>query len=232
LTSNPRFVNLSTAKADWWQHSLMRSGYFIGAVLLHLLAFLMLATWIVFKAPIPQVDGNFRTVAIAPPPPPPPAPPAASGGDAVNNFEPSAQAVPTPSVPSIVVTSNLSAFMVKSVAVAIPNLPASTATPSGSGLTGHDAPGEQTGAGSPFGSADSGNHSQFEGYLYDLKQTRDGQSTNMDSGLYEKKILEFVNANWDEGVLHDFYKSPKALSTSSIFVNIKKAQDGPKTKGV
>lgn len=225
-------MNTSIPKSGRWQHSLTRSGYFVGALLLHLIAFFMLATWIIFKAPIPQNDGNFRTVAIAPPPPPPPAPPSAAGGDAANNFEPSAETVPAPSVPSIVATSNLSDFAIKSVAVAIPNLPAATAPPSGSGLSGHDAPGQDVGSGSPFGSADSGNHNQFEGYLYDLKQTRDGQSTNMDPGLYEQKILQFINSDWDEGVFRDFYKSPKELSTSSIFVPVIHAEDGPKAFGV
>jgi hypothetical protein len=104
--------------------------------------------------------------------------------------------------------------------------------PAGSGLSGHNAPGEQVGAGSPFGSATNGGGHQFEGFLYDLKQTRDGQATNMDPGLYEQKILEFVNSNWSEGVFRDYYKSSKSLSTPSIFVPIINADDGPKAFGV
>ena len=220
------------ARSDRWQHTLTRSGYLVGAILLHFVVFLLLATWVIFKAPARQLDASFLHANIAPPPPPPPAPPAASGGDSANNFEPTAQSVPAPSVPSLIVTSNVSAFTVKSVAVAIPNLPAAVAPPSGSGMSGHDAAGQSVGAGNPFGSSDNGGHNQLEGYLYDLKQSRSGQANGMDSGLYEKRILEFINGNWDEGVLRDYYKSAKPLSTSSIFIPIINAEDGPKAFGV
>jgi hypothetical protein len=53
---------------------LSRSGYFLGAVLLHLLIFLIVATWVVFKAPTPPPDDFVKTYvpSAAPPPPPPP----------------------------------------------------------------------------------------------------------------------------------------------------------------
>jgi len=216
---------------DRWQGRLIRSGYFVGAVLLHLILFLLLATWIVFKAPATQVDvTSFLPVSVRRPPPPAPPPP--SGGDAANNFEPAVQTAPPPTVPTIVATLNSSSFTVKTVKVAIPNLPASMSAPVGTGLSGHDAPGQEAGAGSPFGSAGGSGVPQLEGYLYDFKQTRDGQPTNIDSGGYEHKILDFINADWDESVLRDYYKSPKPLSTSSIFVPVINAEDGPKAFGV
>jgi hypothetical protein len=225
-------LNITLSKPDKLQSSLIRSGYFVGAVLLHVVVFFMVATWIVFKAPAVHNDSTFLSTSVAAPPPPPPAPPAASGGDAVNNFEPAAQATPTPAMPSIVVTSNASAFSVNAVTVAIPNLPAATTPPSGSGLSGHDTPGQQAGAGSPFGVAETGGATQLEGYLYDLKQTSDRQPTNLDPGGYHNKLRDFIAAGWDSDVLRPFYKCPKALSTSSIFVPVIDAADGPKAFGV
>ena len=225
-------MNTTLAKPDKLQQSLMRSGYFVGALLLHVLAFFLLATYVIFKAPVIASDATFLSVPAVKPPPPPPIPPAAAGGDAANNFEPSQEVVPTPSVPSIVVTSNVSTFDVSAVKVSIPNLPAATAPPSGSGLSGHDTPGNSSGSGSPFGSSATGGAPVFEGYLYDLKQTPDKKPTNMDPGLYHQKIKEFVANNWDEGMLRNYYKSAKPLHTTSIFVPVIKATDGPKAFGV
>jgi hypothetical protein len=215
-----------------WQARLIRSGYFVGALLLHLIVFFMLATWVIFRSPIqPEDVASFSSTTVKPPPPPP-APPAASGGEAANNFEPSTTTTPPPTAPTIVATMNPSAFSVQAVKVSLPNLPASMTQPTGSALSGHNTPGQQVGAGSPFGSSESGGAPLLQGYLYDLKQTRDNQPTSIDSGGYEKKILEFIRSDWDESVLRDFYKSPKALSTSSIFVPVINAEDGPKAFGV
>jgi hypothetical protein len=54
---------------------LTRSGYFLGAVLFHLVVFLIVATWVVFQAPTPpQEDFNKTYVPAGAPPPPPPPP--------------------------------------------------------------------------------------------------------------------------------------------------------------
>ena len=56
-----------------WLERLTRSGYFIGAILLHLIIFLIVATWVVFKAPTPPPDDFAKSYIPqgAPPPPPP-----------------------------------------------------------------------------------------------------------------------------------------------------------------
>ncbi len=205
----------------------------VGAVLFHLILLLMFSTWIIFRAPTPPADNaSFQAVKVAPPPPPP-APPAASGGEVVNDFEPSVQMAAPPTVPTIVATTSPSTFAIKSVKVTIPNLPpSSSAAAVGTGMSGHDNPGQESGAGSPFGTSSSSGAPELTGYLYDLKQTRDGQPTNMDSGKYEHTILDFINSDWDESVLKDFYKSSKPLSTASIFVPVINAEDGPKAFGV
>jgi len=217
---------------DKWQGRLIRSGYFIGAMLLHLILFLLLATWVIFRAPPVQVDAtNFQQVAVKPPPPPAPPPPA--GGDAVSELEPTVQVVPPPSVTSILSSTAPSAFMVPAVKVKMPSMPTSMAPPASSGLNNSGgAPGSGAGAGSPFGTSASSGAPQLEGYLYDLKQTASGAPTNLDPGGYEHKIMEFINSDWNESVLRDFYKSPKPLSTSAIFIPVINAADGPAAFGV
>jgi hypothetical protein len=57
-----------------WMRRITRSGYFLGAVLFHLLLAVILATIVIFRAPPPPPDDfNKAYVPSAPPPPPPPA---------------------------------------------------------------------------------------------------------------------------------------------------------------
>ncbi len=57
-----------------WYEKLSRSGYFFGAVMLHLVVFLLVATWVIFPAFHPPTEDFNKTYvpASAPPPPPPP----------------------------------------------------------------------------------------------------------------------------------------------------------------
>jgi hypothetical protein len=224
-------VKTAPNDTEKWQARLGRSGYFVGAILFHVILFLLLATYIVFRPPPVQVDAtSFTAPAIKPPPPP--TPPAPSGGEAANNFEPTTEVTPPPSAPSVVSTTSPNAFALKAVSVQLPNLPPSMSTPTGSALTGHDTAGAGAGAGNPFGTADSNGVTQLEGYLYDLKQTPDRKPTNIDNGAYANTIKQFVNSNWDPAVLSHFYKSPTPLHTTSIFIPIINAIDGPKAFGV
>jgi len=61
-----------------WFDKLSRSGYFFGALLLHLIVFLMVATWVIFPAFHPPTEDFTKTYlppSGPPPPPPPPSPP-------------------------------------------------------------------------------------------------------------------------------------------------------------
>jgi hypothetical protein len=55
-----------------WTERLSRSGYFLAALLLHLIVFVMVATWIIFPAFKPPVDDFTKTYLPPPSPPPPP----------------------------------------------------------------------------------------------------------------------------------------------------------------
>ena len=223
-------VKASTAEKDRWQQRLVRSGYLVGAILFHIILFVLVATWIVFRPPAADQSATFLPTSVRPPLPPAPPPP--SGGEAANDFEPSVDVSPPQAVASIITSPTMSSFSVKSVKVSIPNVPSSSTPPSGTGLSGQNAPGDQTGAGSPFGSSDDSGTAELQGYLYDLKQTRDQTPTGMDPNGYHGKIRDFVAANWDPEVLRPYYKARKPLSTSSIFIPIINAADGPKAFGV
>jgi len=54
-----------------WTERISRSGYFFGAVLLHLVVFLMVATWVVFPAFKPPAEDFVKTYLPAGTPPPP-----------------------------------------------------------------------------------------------------------------------------------------------------------------
>jgi hypothetical protein len=68
----------SSNKTKQWYEKISRSGYFFGALLLHLVVFLMVATWVIFPAFHPPTDDFTKTYlppSAPPPPPPPPSPP-------------------------------------------------------------------------------------------------------------------------------------------------------------
>jgi hypothetical protein len=80
-----------------WKEKLTRSGYFLGAVLLHLVIFLMVAAWVVFQPPkAPPSDFQQTYVRTTPPATPPPTPP--SLRDQVQLPSPASQA------PAVIVT--------------------------------------------------------------------------------------------------------------------------------
>ena len=217
---------------DHWQGRLARSSYFFAAVLIHLVLFMMFATFIVFQAPVqPSDNSHFLAVSIKPPPPPP-TPPPPVGGEVANNLAPAVEMAPPPATPTVIASSAPSTFSLSAQNLAIPNLPASLAPASGAAMTGHTAPGDSLGAGSPFGRSDDNGVPLLQGYLFDLKQTRDHKPTNLDPGGYHQKIEQFIASNWDSNVLRPYYKSAKPLNTAAIFIPTIEASDGPKAFGV
>lgn len=76
-SSPPPPARKSYPEGKTWTDRISRSGYFFGAVLLHLIVFVMVATWIVFPAFKPPTEDFTKTyVPAGAPPPPPPTPPA------------------------------------------------------------------------------------------------------------------------------------------------------------
>jgi hypothetical protein len=67
----------STPRNKLWYERISRTGYFFGAVLLHLILFVMIGTQVIFPAFVPPHDNFTQTYlpnSAAPPPPPPPTP--------------------------------------------------------------------------------------------------------------------------------------------------------------
>ncbi len=219
------------ARSGGLSERVMRAGYLVGAILLHVVIFLLFATWVIFRQPATTIDATtFHGVKV--PPPPPPTPPAPSGGESANALEPTVDNTPPTSAPTVISAPTSYTFTINAAKAPLPNLPAAASLPTGSALAGHDTAAAAHGAGSVFGTADGSASSQFEGYLYDLKQTNEHQPTGMAPGGYHNKIAQFIASDWDPSVLHPYYKANKALHTSSIFIPIIDANDGPRDFGV
>jgi len=86
-----------------WMEKFSRSGYFFGALLLHLIVFVMVATWIIFPAFHPPVDDFTKTYL--PPPSPPPPPPSQPVSVQVPTHT---VAPPTPTITSVNATPTFS----------------------------------------------------------------------------------------------------------------------------
>ncbi len=216
-----------------WRERFTRSGYFFGALLLHLVIFLMIATIVIWHAPTLPVDDSFQRVSTAkiilPPPPPP------SAGESARNtqFEPQQLVVPVSTPDQAITTPNNSSFNVNASKVmeqALSNI--KMPDPQGAGMTqGGGDHGLGAGTASVFGTV-AGTPNQLEGYLYDLKQTADRKPTGITPEEYHKVLMKFVQHHWDANILAAYYKSPKPLYTSAILIPIMNANLGPKAFGL
>jgi len=86
-------------KERHWSEQLFHSSFFLGAVFLHLVIFLMVATWIIFPRYVPPSDDFSKTYVPSSPPPPPPATTTPTMPVPTHNIAP----------PTTVITSNTSA---------------------------------------------------------------------------------------------------------------------------
>ena len=206
-----------------WKETFLRSGYFLAALLLHLIVFLMLATVVIWKVPAPRDDYEFHGVAVKIPPPPPQPP---SAGDAARNpqFEPEQLVVPvaTPSTVIATPSSNFSINTSKAMDQALTQVSEQLAH--GAGLTSGAG---NTGAGtgiSTFG-AFSGSPNLLQGTVYDLKIKPDHTPTGMNQPTYTSLLHTFLVKGWDESVLAPYYKASKKLFTPAIWIATTKSED-------
>jgi hypothetical protein len=221
---------MTDANDSRWHERIVRSGYFFGAVLVHIIVFLLVATLVIWRAPVPPPDATFKGVKIQPATPPPPE--ASSSGGAAQNpqLEPAPVVVPEVTPPSVHTVSFNSSFTVNSVKLDESLSHVTALPPEGTGLT-QGANNTGNGAGSGFGSS-TGTSDELVGYLYDLKQTADGKPTGMTPDNYHQILTRFVRASWDESILAPYYKSSKPLYTSHILVPNMDSSEGPKAFGL
>jgi hypothetical protein len=223
---------MSTLQQRWVQ----RSPYFIFALLLHLVLFLMIATWVIFAPPPSPLQYEFHTFTISPPPPKPLQPPAPAGSGAMNPTEPDLVVTPPPQTPSVIVSQNNLNFNLSAPKVKLPNLTASMTQPQGSGLDGHGAGSNGFGGGaggfqSPFGSTKNTGVPVLTGYMYDLKQTPDGKPSSVTPDTYCSVIDDFLAKQWDDQVLGSYYRFGTPIYATQIFIPAMDAGLGPKTFG-
>lgn len=102
-------------KKSLWEDKLLRSAFFFGALLFHLLIFLIVATWVVFKAPPLQPNGphRFNPPVVENPPAPPPSSPAAPAVDLSVN-------IPAPDIPRVLSHSHDSDFKLAETSIDVP----------------------------------------------------------------------------------------------------------------
>lgn len=82
-----------------------------------------------------------------------------------------------------------------------------------------------------FGSQEF-NDSALIGMLYDFKQTQQREKVPMDYKKYYAAIEDFIESDFDESTLSQYFRATKALYTTQIFIPHRSARDGPKAFAV
>jgi hypothetical protein len=93
----------------------------------------------------------------------------------------------------------------------------------GSGMGGGGGGGGMTMFG--FHNASGGG---LAGEFYDLKQTRGRRPSGVDNAKYGAIISQFIEKNWQESILNDYYKAPKALFAAQLLIPAIEASSAPK----
>jgi PA14 domain len=70
------------------------------------------------------------------------------------------------------------------------------------------------------------------GTFYDMKQDQKHRPINMDRKGFDDLIARFIDGGWDEGLLKDYYRMPRPLYTTQLFVDTINSDDAPKAFGV
>ena len=101
----------------------------------------------------------------------------------------------------------------------------------GSGTGQARGPSTARAAGSLFGARDviSG---ALEGTMYDLKQNRRGQPTNVNPGSYNNILKEFFRRGWNTKVMKDYFAVEQKLYQTQFYAPIINADQAPKAFGV
>jgi hypothetical protein len=221
------------SRSNFMSRWMSRAPYAIVAILLHLLIFVLFATYVIFKAPAePRDASTFGQIKIAIPPPAPPTPPAPSGGEARTALEPTLTVIPTPAVQTAITSSAPTAFTVDASKMPMPNLP-SISPPQGTGMADAGASGNGLGIGSVFGSTSNTGGNGFAGYFYDLKQTPDHTPTGMNADREQALLKQFFKEGWNEDDWPKrFLKSTTQLFANELMVPLRFSSDGPKAYGL
>jgi hypothetical protein len=213
----------SSAKRRSRHEKVVRLGYFVFAALLHLILFIMLASYVIFEAP-PQrgpSSAEFSTVTVKPPPPPELP---TSGGASLNpTIEPDAVVSP-PAQATAVTHVPDSAFKMDTAKIINDAVEHGLSPPQGSGLD--RGSGGQSGAGNGlFGSGDTSGG--LVGTFYDLKQTPEHQPTSMaetgaelDSSDAVKGWQKLTATRQQISALHDFVENWDTIDLDTKYLHL------------
>lgn len=69
------------------------------------------------------------------------------------------------------------------------------------------------------------------GSFYDFKQTQKHEPTGMDRPKFDQIVAKFVNNDWVDDLLKDYYRVPRALYATEIFIDTINSDVGPKAFG-
>ena len=78
----------------------------------------------------------------------------------------------------------------------------------------------------PFGMVDP-NTNALEGTFYDLKQTKNRETTDITNDGVKEVIREFVNKGWRDKNLEKYYKARRKLYQSKLLIPLMKAEGAP-----
>ena len=70
------------------------------------------------------------------------------------------------------------------------------------------------------------------GILYDFKQNQKREKVPMDRHLFEKVVAQFIDGGWDEGLLNNYYRVPRALYATELLIPTIDADTAPRAFGV
>ncbi|MGE9289564.1 MAG: hypothetical protein ACQKBT_01155 [Puniceicoccales bacterium] len=84
---------------------------------------------------------------------------------------------------------------------------------------------------SEFGTSE-GSEAALIGILYDLKQTQQGEPSGVTEESYAAEIGEFLNGEWDENLLNQYFRVSRPVYATRIFIRTLAADQAPKAFGV
>ena len=82
-----------------------------------------------------------------------------------------------------------------------------------------------------FGGNKSMGGNELTGTFYDLKQTKKGEPTNIDTGKYDAVIQRFLRS-WNERIFRDYFSAPKKKYATAFMMPTMRADVAPESFGV
>ena len=76
-----------------------------------------------------------------------------------------------------------------------------------------------------------GSEAPLIGIFYDFKQNQKREPIPMDRPKFDHLIAEFIDNDWDESLLKDFYRVSNPLYRTDLFIDTINSDDGRKAFG-